>query len=88
MAGLSLLPKLHFFPGSSYVSVPSHPLGASTSAQTYLPNISLGYFLHAIQLQGHANDLLAGKLSDLENGATCWPQGVTTHTPSLQVADF
>lgn len=53
--------QVALFPISSYVSIPSHPLGASTSTRTYLLNISLGYFLHVIQFQGHSNDLLAGK---------------------------
>lgn len=55
--------------------------GSPTSTRTYLLNISLGYFLHVVGLQGHSKDLEAGRRGALGGGATCWPQGATTRIP-------
>lgn len=63
-------------PVPGYVSIPSHPRGASTSTETYLQTSAWAIFLCLLRLQGHSSDLLTGKHSALESGATWWPSGV------------
>lgn len=55
---------------------------SSHGSQHQYPNIftkhQLGLFLHVMELQGRSNDLLAGKHSALESGATWWPWELTS----------